>query len=76
MAYGERVVRLPVGSYRVLSAAQVGTAVAVSYAFQVVSLRGPEDLGTDHTQVGQFAASYIMAAKGRKASLLVVSRQI
>ena len=38
LLYGERLVASPFGSYYVLSATQQAVSVAVSYAFQVVSL--------------------------------------
>ena len=64
-----------IGPYFVLSATQTAVSVSVSYAFQVVSCETAICGSDAHLQVGQFIASLVLKAKGRRAGLLLVSRK-
>jgi len=74
--YGDKLMISPIiGPYFVLSATQTAVSVSVSYAFQVVSCETAICGSDAHLQVGQFIASFVLKANGRRAGLLLVSRK-
>ena len=70
LAYGDRAVVTPLGTYHILSARQTSLSVAISYAFQAVS----QQICRADRQVGQILSSYIIKIRGRKAGILVVGQ--